>query len=137
MAKFNVGDVVRILDGSNIPDYCGSWVEVMEKYVGEVYTVESNTALGGKGYTFSGVPFVWDGRGLELVSESNNSVLPKITNVIFNNPATIVFWEDDTKTVVKCQKGDKYDKEHGLAVAIAKKALGNKGNFNEVFKKWC
>lgn len=136
MAKFNVGDVVRILDGSNILNYRGSWVESMEKYVGEVYTVESNTRLGD-GYALSGVPFVWDGRGLELVSESNNSALPDITNVIFNNPATIVFWEDGTKTVVKCQKGDKYDEEHGLAVAIAKKALGNKGNFNEVFKKWC
>ena len=60
----------------------------------------------------------------------------KIKNVVFNNPATIVFWGDGTKTVVKCQKGDPYSKESGLAIAIAKKALGNKGNFNEVFKKW-
>ena len=136
MTKFNVGDVVRVLDGSNILGYHGSWVDGMEQYVGGVYTVKSNTTLGD-GYALSEIPYVWDGRGLELVSESNNSVLPNITNVIFNNPATIVFWEDGTKTVVKCQKGDKYDKEHGLAVAIAKKALGNKGNFNEVFKKWC
>lgn len=60
----------------------------------------------------------------------------QIKNVVFNNPATIVFWGDGTKTVVKCQKGDPYSKESGLAIAIAKKALGNKGNFNEVFKKW-
>jgi hypothetical protein len=38
--------------------------------------------------------------------------------------------------MIKCQDGDVYSKETGLAVAIAKKALGNKGNFNEVFKKW-
>lgn len=63
--------------------------------------------------------------------------LPKIKNVIFNNPATIVFWEDGTKTIVKAQKGDIFDKEKGLAMAITKKAMGNKGNFNEVFKKWC
>lgn len=59
-----------------------------------------------------------------------------ISNVIFNDPATIVFWEDGTKTVVKANN-EKFDKEKGLAMCICKKACGNKGNFNEVFKKWC
>lgn len=62
--------------------------------------------------------------------------LPEIKNVIYNDPATIIFWGDGTKTIVKCQEGDIYDSEKGLAIAIAKKALGNKGNFNDVFKKW-
>lgn len=30
--------------------------------------------------------------------------LPKIERVIFNPPATIVFWSDKTKTVVKCSE---------------------------------
>lgn len=60
----------------------------------------------------------------------------QIQKVIFNNPATIVFWADGTKTVVKCQEGDTYSRETGLATAIAKKALGNKGSFNDVFKKF-
>lgn len=69
------------------------------------------------------------------------SVIPvkkqlEIKNVIFNDPATIVIWSDDTKTVVKCQEGDTYSKELGLAMCISKKFLGNKGNFNEEFKKW-
>lgn len=59
-----------------------------------------------------------------------------IKKVIFNNPATIVFWYDGTKTVVKCQPEDTYDKRMGLALCIAKKALGNKGNYNKVFGKW-
>lgn len=59
-----------------------------------------------------------------------------IKKVIFNDPATIVFWYDGTKTVVKCQPGDTYDKRMGLALCIAKKALGNKGNYNKVFDKW-
>lgn len=54
--------------------------------------------------------------------------------VIFNKPATIVIWEDGSKTVVKCQKGDVYDPEKGLALCFMKKALGNKGNFNNVLK---
>jgi hypothetical protein len=60
----------------------------------------------------------------------------KIKNVIFNPPATIVFWTDGTKTVVKCQEGDMYDPEKGLAMAISKKALGNKGNYCNELKKW-
>lgn len=62
--------------------------------------------------------------------------LPSIKNVYFNPPATVVLWDDDTKTIVKCQKGDVYSKETGLALCITKKALGNKSNFNDIFKKW-
>ena len=59
-----------------------------------------------------------------------------IQKVIFNDPATVVIWEDGSKTVVKCQPNDEYSKETGLAMCIAKKYLGNKGNFNEVFKQF-
>ena len=62
--------------------------------------------------------------------------IPEIKNVIFNDPATIVFWEDGTKTVVKCQDGDEFDPEKGLAMAITKKAYGNKGNYCNKLKKW-
>ena len=58
-----------------------------------------------------------------------------IKKVKFNPPATIVFWADNTKTVVKC-KGEDYDPEKGLAMCICKKVLGDKGNYYEVFKKW-
>lgn len=60
----------------------------------------------------------------------------KIAKVIFNKPATIVIWSDGVKTVVKAQKGDKFDPEKGLAMAIAKRVFGNKGSFNDEFKKW-
>lgn len=60
----------------------------------------------------------------------------RIKKVYFNDPATVVLWEDGTKTIVKAGKGDIYDPEKGLAMAIAKKALGNQGNYYEVFKKW-
>lgn len=66
----------------------------------------------------------------------DSSKLPEIKDVIFNEPATIIIWKDGTKTVVKCQEGEGYDPEKGMAMAISKKALGNKGNYCEVFKKW-
>lgn len=59
-----------------------------------------------------------------------------IKDVIFHDPATIVKWADGTKTVVKTQNGEEYDPEKGLAMAIAKKALGNEGNYYNTIKKW-
>lgn len=59
----------------------------------------------------------------------------EIKKVIFNNPATIVFWADGTKTVVKAKNED-FDPEKGLALAIAKKALGNKGSYFDKIKRW-
>ena len=50
---------------------------------------------------------------------------PMIDDVIFNDPATIVFWDDGTKTVVKCQEGDVYSKENGLEMAMFKRYMGN------------
>lgn len=58
-----------------------------------------------------------------------------IKKVIFNKPATIVYWTDGTKTVVKCGEKEVFDPEKGLAMAFAKKALGNKGSYYNVFKK--
>lgn len=60
---------------------------------------------------------------------------PKIRNVIFNRPLTIVVWADGTKTFVKAVY-DEFDPEKGLAMAIAKKALGNKYSYFDVIKKW-
>lgn len=61
----------------------------------------------------------------------------RIQNVIFNAPATIVFWTDGSKTVVKCEN-EEYDPEKGLAMAIVKKWFGNNcGYYYEVFKEWC
>lgn len=66
-----------------------------------------------------------------------NNFNKKIKKVIFNNPATIVFWKNGDKTVVKCQPGEEFDKEKGLALAIVKYMIAdNKGCFNDIFKKW-
>ena len=58
-----------------------------------------------------------------------------IKRVIFSDPYTIALWKDGTKTVVRCAD-EKFDKEKGLAMCIAKKSLGNKGKYYDVFKKW-
>lgn len=54
----------------------------------------------------------------------NKRPTSEIKEVIFHYPATIVYWTDGTKTVVKCQENEtSFDREKGLAMAIAKKFL--------------
>ena len=73
---------------------------------------------------------------LGKMNRQKSEMLDKIKNVIFNNPATIVFWADGTKTVVKCEHED-FDPEKGLAMAIVKKTMANNHSYyNEIFKKW-
>ena len=67
--------------------------------------------------------------------EPENFGVPKIADVIFSPPATIVVWKDGTKTVVKAEN-EAYDAEKGLAMAISRKALGNKYGYYDVFRKW-
>lgn len=72
----------------------------------------------------------------ETKDASLRSPVSRIKKVIFNDPATIVLWRDGTKTVVKCQDDDAYDKMTGLAMCISKKFLGNNGRYYDLFKKY-
>lgn len=61
-----------------------------------------------------------------------------VKEVIYNDPAVIVYWKDGTKTVATAQN-EEYDPEKGLAICFAKKALGNSykgmGRFKRLLKK--
>ena len=59
-----------------------------------------------------------------------------IEDVIFAPPATIVYWSDGSKTVVKCSEKDVFDPEKGLAMAIAKRCGGNKGSYYKEIQNW-
>lgn len=64
------------------------------------------------------------------------SFLPAVKSVIYNNPATIVMWDDGTKTVVKCRGGDTYSPHIGLAMCVTKKAMGNRKGYDSLFANW-
>lgn len=49
----------------------------------------------------------WVSHDSEIAKHKGNT-LPEIKKVIFNPPATIVFWLDGTKTVVKCKEGEEF-----------------------------
>lgn len=50
---------------------------------------------------------------------------------------TIVRWDDGTVTKVTCAENEPFDREKGLALCYMKRALDNRGCFNEVLKKYC
>ena len=118
--EYNSGDIIYFMTDSDLGafDYAG----ISYKIVPDAY---KSTCVN---YTVT----TEDKGNVKLHRE----VDANIKKVIFNNPATIVFWEDGTKTVVKCQDGEKFDQEKGIALCYMKKICGNTGNFNEVFKEW-
>jgi hypothetical protein len=65
---------------------------------------------------------------------STNKLCNEIKKVIFHDPATIVYWNDGTKTVVKSH-GERFDQEKGLAMAIVK-YLGGDHYYKQIIKKW-
>ena len=61
--------------------------------------------------------------GIEALNERLNFNFPKIVNVIYNDPVTIVFFEDGTKVKVKAQAGVPFTKEGGLVYALLKRLV--------------
>ena len=63
----------------------------------------------------------------------------RIKRVIYNDPATIIIWDDESKTVAKAEEGDEYDKEKGFYICLLKELLGNKKTLaliNEHWNEW-
>lgn len=57
-----------------------------------------------------------------------------IKEVIYNNPVTIVFWSDGTKTKSKALSKKEYDKADGLTYCIIKKLSCN--SLDKLFEEW-
>lgn len=57
---------------------------------------------------------------------------PVIKEIFSNGPATIIFWNDGTKTIVKREIDDEDDLYDAVANAIAKKAFGSTSKFHKI-----
>lgn len=69
---------------------------------------------------------------INFVSTSDAKYTPK--KIIFNGPATIVFWKDGTKTIVKRAKKDKDNKYNAFCAALAKKIFKSNSRVNSIVK---
>ena len=54
-----------------------------------------------------------------------NDIMKDISQIIYNDPATIVTFKDGTKVCVKANKNDTFNKEVGLMYAIVKRLYAN------------
>lgn len=65
-----------------------------------------------------------------------DKAIPEVKRIIFHNPATIVFWKDGTKTVVKCMEDQEFSKYYGFLAAVVKKCYGNNSKINRMIEKY-
>lgn len=159
MREFKNGDSVVLLKermsytGDNIPVGTKGVIITLDSVRSDVYYVnfgsygvhsvtEANISLASEGVLCADT----DASYMKFINEkyittSSNVVTGTfdiallIKDVIYNDPATIIFWKDGTKTVVKCND-EEYDPEKGFAMAVCKKVFGNEGNYYNTFKKW-
>lgn len=112
------------------------WLEIKNKKLkeGELNMSEAITINKGLGDSLDALRYAVG--AINAVYGTAGAKKLRIEDVKFNGPATIVFWSDGTKTIVKCGEDDVLDREKGLAMAICKKVMGNKGNYYNEFKKW-
>lgn len=73
--------------------------------------------------------------GLKLTVTGNAADDFTVKKIVINGPATIFFWKDGSKTIVKCMKGDKYDLYTAFCIALTKKLLGSNSKIKSTLKK--
>lgn len=60
--------------------------------------------------------------------------IPEVDRIIYNDPVTIVFWKDGTKTKVRCAKDAVFDKYNGFLAALGIKIYGNNSKLQKMIK---
>ena len=129
---FDIGRKVIFKDDPMVYEVVDGWYstrygEYVYKLVNRKYNIErENVPQHMLKFAYS-----VDALAADIKQAANQPPVAK--KVIFNNPATIVIWTDGTKTIVKRSKGDRYDKEKGLAFCYLKKIYG-KGYYKMITK---
>lgn len=136
---YEVGDSVIILKDAirefqkslNLPG--GEWIDMLPNGPVKIESMPRRNEIHVEGFPYIFLHPDW----IRHADKLEVRVKPfGIERVLFNEPATIVFWTDGTKTVVKCRKGDEWDAEKGLAMACAKKLLGNENGYHKEIAKY-
>ena len=123
----NITDVVRTVDGETM----------ITLDTGHTFQFKSYDIYWDKGHNcFINKPYYRGTLNTAHAKEATAMNAAAIKNVIFAPPATIVYWSDGSKTVVKCSEKDVFDPEKGLAMAIVKRCGGNKGSYYREIQNW-
>ena len=74
----------------------------------------------------------WHKGAVGIAMKSNETLTPE--RIIHSGPATIVFWNDKTKTVVKCSENDIYDEYEAFCAALAIKMFGSNSHLKKMIR---
>lgn len=115
--KFKVGDKVRVLDGSKIKGYNGGWFTSMSKNIGMIARISECLDDGYKlkDSHFGWRNYIYDGRGLELVSDKSNKTL-----TITTSDTTTTLTDGTHTTTVKRYVGDKHNERNAVGFVVDK-----------------
>lgn len=84
------------------------------------------------GTTYSYPPAI--GENFKTIKYETDNPL-HVDRIIFSPPATIVFWKDGTKTVVKCADGEPFSEYNGFAAALLKKVFGSNSAVKKIIQR--
>lgn len=134
MAKFNVGDKVRVIGCLKSGSSCNgvhinSDMERMSK-IGATLTIDR---ICNGYYSVIENSWDWDADMLELLEP-----VCEIADYKYNPKTgeTYIKWTDKTETKVRPAEGTKPNQYVGFVTAFAKKAAGNTSRINNLFDKW-
>lgn len=136
----NITDVVRTVDGETMITLDTGHTFQFKSY--DIYWDKGHNCFINKPYhrdALDNARYITQARAMLNTTHAKEATAMNaavIKNVIFAPPATIVYWSDGSKTVVKCSEKDVFDPEKGLAMAIAKRCGGNKGSYYKEIQNW-
>jgi hypothetical protein len=113
-AKFKIGDVVRILDGSKIKDFRCGYMSDMKNRIGEVHKISKVVrpfdSSEFPGYRFDdGTEYTWDERCLEKVDE---------LYVVSVSGRNVFVLGKGKLGKARCNPEDKFDLAKGISLAL-------------------
>lgn len=133
MPKFDINDIVTVPYDHDKKYWTVTAVRTNQIKMRATYDLVSAKT----GITLDNVPEVDMTLVKRPTQKKENSVMDKrymVKKLIYHGPATIVYWADGEKTVVKCMDGDTFDPMAGFCAALAKKGYGSTGTVKQIIK---
>lgn len=99
------------------------WTKQWNNSIKEYFPITKQVKVGGVEMAFS-----------DQWNKPSKGCVYSPLKIIVNGPATIVFWQDGTKTVVKCAKGESWDIYNAFTAALAIKIFGTNSKIKKILK---
>ncbi len=122
MGKYKVGDKVRVRKDLVVGAYYGGqlFADDMERLCGKKVTIESVRDEGV--YRIVEYDYNWTDEMFEDINKPE--YLANIARIVRNKETTVIFWEDDTKTIVKLGENQTDSPEMAILWAFFEKNSG-------------